>query len=107
MKTKNEYQIMRNDYKSLKDDLLKKISFAKEDEIQLLKKQIEDSRPQTEHGDRICPDCDCTSMEFFSRNRIWDPQGDRAVDMYSCEICGYRDERDIGLWDNMKFSSRN
>jgi len=77
--------VQREKFKEKKASLLEKISLHK-DAIKGLKKQIDDARPITEHGDRICERCDCVSMKYLERT----PQGGLSGrdGTYKCEICG-------------------
>ena len=56
---------------------------------------IDDARPKTDYGERICPNCDCVSVKsdgnFIKEEGIAHNYYSRRIHKYSCEIedCNY------------------
>jgi hypothetical protein len=94
------YRVQRDQYKDHKKKLLleiEKIKRLDEDdginhladkiEISRLEREIQAAMPRTNNGAKICPKCDCISLEYTGKY-VCGIIFKKTKSFYHCEICG-------------------
>lgn len=91
--TKEDYEAVREAYRAQKEGIKAQIAerqkkvLGEQIEISKLEKKLEDARPRTAKGERVCEKCDITSM---APDGVVPGQGAREY-WYKCEVCGHTD----------------
>ncbi len=86
------FQELRDTYYQKRNEIRARITrfegivHENKNEISRLEKELQDTRPKTPNGQRLCQPCDIISMKYTGM-RI---SNDREH-WYECEICGHED----------------
>lgn len=92
---RKKYISRRDSFLKLEKNIICEIR-AKQENLAVLVKKLENHRPKTPNGQFMCPDCKTISMAYNAlKSGIGDAQFDveeepvlTEIEVYECEICG-------------------